>query len=119
MDEERQLYPFVLVLLMLGLVTHRSLFFWIVLVLVMILIAKPSILKPVGSSFTWFGRFVGTAVSNISLCIIFYIFIVPYGIFYRSIKKSITKSFFSTLDRTSSYSNVDRVFTKGLFEKQW
>ncbi len=118
MDLRRAL-PLILLSLVLSVVTARSFFVWVVILMVGVLIARPTVLLPVVRAFEFIARTVGTTISNLALGFIFIIMVIPYGYFYRAIERKLTTHFFDPLGRESYYTPVERVYEAEHFKKPW
>jgi hypothetical protein len=117
--DARRAYPLVLILLVLALVTGAKFFLLLSVALVAILIARPSILEIPAELLGSVARLAGTALSNVVLTVVFYVFVVPYGYFYRTIEKQLRAHFFESRGKHSYFTKATRRYGPADFEKPW
>jgi hypothetical protein len=118
MFDAKRAYPLVLISLIFSLITEAAFFVWAAIVLIAVLIVRPTVLKPLVSVFESVTRFIGTWASNVVLGAIFFLIVVPYGFLYRKVEKKLVRHFFDSTGGTFFTEDTKRYEPKH-FEKPW
>jgi hypothetical protein len=119
MAEEQRIYPVILVALVLALAGQRV-FLFVAIALLAVLIARPSLLAPIGRVVESVGRAVGDLISTATLAVVFFIFVLPYGIIFRLFNRALVRHVWGPPPPGASfYRDSTRTYDAASFEKQW
>jgi Saxitoxin biosynthesis operon protein SxtJ len=103
--------------LVLNVITHRPLFVYAALGLLLVALFVKPLAKVLSRAWMRFAEVIGTFNSKLILSLVFYLFLTPLALLYRLFNKNPLS--LKPDQRDSLYVTRDHVYSKADFEKMW
>jgi mannose/fructose/N-acetylgalactosamine-specific phosphotransferase system component IIC len=104
--------------LILNLITHRQLFVYVALALMLVALFVKPLARSISLAWLKFAEVIGTFNSKLILSLVFFLFLTPLALLYRIFNKN-PLSIKPGLKSDSLFVIRDHVYSKADFEKMW